>query len=71
MMIREVSAGSDAGEAGDFVELQMYAAGQHLVAGTEVRIHQGADLVASATFAGNVATEPTRPRSWSPRLARD
>lgn len=54
MMIREVSAGSGAGSAGDFIELQMYAPGQHLVAGKQVKVYQGAVEMAAATFAGNV-----------------
>jgi hypothetical protein len=55
MMIREVSAGSDTGPTGDFVELQTYASGQNLVAGKEVRIFTDSMLEASATFVGNVA----------------
>ena len=55
MMIREVSAGSDTGPTGDFVELQMYESGQHFVAGKEVRIFKDGMLEASATFVGNVA----------------
>ena len=54
MMIREVSAGSGGGSAGDFIELQMYAPGQHLVAGKQVKVYQGAVEMATATFAGNV-----------------
>ena len=55
MMIREVSAGSGLGPEGDFVELQMYASGQNLVAGKHVRIFKDGMMTASATFPANVA----------------
>lgn len=74
MMIREVSAGSDAGQAGDFVELQMYASDQNFVAGKHVRIFQGGMVKASATFAGNVANganQATILVSPDPSLAAD
>jgi hypothetical protein len=56
MMIREVSAGSDSGAAGDFVELQMHESGQNLVTGKHVRIFVGGTEVASATFGGPVGS---------------
>lgn len=55
MMIREVFAGSGAQPNAHFVELQMYASGQNLVGGKQVRIFNAAGTeVGSFAFPGSV-----------------
>jgi cysteine-rich repeat protein len=55
MSIKEVYAGSDAAPDAHYVVLQMYAAGQQFVAGTQVRVYDPADqLVGTFTFPVNL-----------------
>jgi len=56
VMIREVYPGSIAGPEAEYVELQAYASGQHVVAGHSVSFLDAAGAnVGSATFGSNVA----------------
>jgi hypothetical protein len=56
VMIREVYPGSVAGPDAEYVELQAYASGQHVVAGHSVSFLDAAgSKVGSATFGSNVA----------------
>src|SRR5688500_7693944 len=53
--VREVSPGPDMGATGDFVELQMYEAGQNQIAGQFVRIYNAGGTV---NFAAELSSVP-------------
>ena len=63
MSIREIYPGSEANKGAEYVEMQMYAAGQNFVSGHSVTIYNAAgSLVQTSTFttdAGNGANQST------------
>jgi Ca2+-binding RTX toxin-like protein len=56
VMIKEVYAGTAGAVNGDFIELQMFGAGQNLVSGNEVHVYDSTGLLQDTyTFPANVA----------------